>query len=133
MTMLHDHLFLVFFNRNHFRSNGGGPSGSNPLYTVLPLRSLNSAFTASTFLESSKRSTIVMANVFDACNIPLCPMDIPPQATTAHECHGVPMGAVATLNRMVGTTQLTSPTSVEPPPAFGSVASKGSTIVCNPT
>jgi len=51
-----------------------------------------------------------MANVFEACNMPLCPIDIPPHATTAHECHGVPMGAVATLNRRVGTTQLTSPT-----------------------
>jgi len=59
-------------------------------------------------------------------------MDIPPQATTAHECHGVSSGAVATLRRNVGTTQLTSPTSVEPPPAFGFVSSSGSTLLCSP-
>ena len=43
------------------------------------------------------------------------PIDIPPEATTGHACHGTPRGAVVTETCNVGVTQLTSPTSVEPP------------------
>jgi hypothetical protein len=74
-----------------------------------------------------------MASIFDACSMPLCPIDIPPQATTAHECHGVPMGAVAALRRTTGTTQLTSPASVDPPSGSALVSSRGYTLLCSPT
>ena len=36
----------------------------------------------------------------------LCPIDMPPHATTAQECQGVPFGAVVADSRMVGTTKL---------------------------
>ena len=41
---------------------------------------------------------------------------MPPAATACHECAGVPGTHVAVRNPMVGTTQLTSPTSVDPMP-----------------
>ena len=57
--------------------------------------------------------------------MPLCPIDIPPQATTAHECQGVPFGAVVTPKRTTGTKKLTSPTSVEPPIGCSAVSFNG--------
>ena len=51
--------------------------------------------------------------------IPLRPMVVPPAATACHECADVPGTQHAVVNPTVGTTQETSPTSVEPdrPPA----------------
>jgi hypothetical protein len=42
-------------------------------------------------------------------------MLIPPAATACHEWAGVPGTQVAVPNPEFGTTQLTSPTSVDPP------------------
>src|SRR5210317_454056 len=60
-------------------------------------------------------------------------MLIPPQATTAHECQGVSFGATVTPKFILGTFQLTSPTSVEPPPEFSLVSSKGLIALSIPT
>ena len=60
--------------------------------------------------------------------MPLWPIDIPPQATTGHACQGAFFGAVATASCSVGTFQLTSPTSVEPP-SGGPGFSRNGTIV----
>src|SRR5690554_6296807 len=43
-------------------------------------------------------------------------MELPADAQYCHECPGQPMGTVAADIWTVGTIQLTSPTSVEPPP-----------------
>ena len=48
--------------------------------------------------------------------IPLRPMVVPPAATACHECAEVPGTQQAVVNPAVGTTQETSPTSVEPVP-----------------
>ena len=50
--------------------------------------------------------------------MPLWPMLIPPAATACQVCGEVPGTHVAVLSPAVGTTQLMSPTSVEPPPPF---------------
>ena len=47
--------------------------------------------------------------------MPLSPMLVAPQATAIQLCAGVPGTQVAVRNWAVGTTQLTSATSVEPP------------------
>ena len=44
-------------------------------------------------------------------------MVVPPAATACHECAAVPGTQVAAESCTVGTTQLTSPTSVDPAPA----------------
>ena len=58
---------------------------------------------------------MVAASVFAARTMPLWPIDMPPAATTGQACQGTPRGAVVTDTCRVGTFQLTSPTSVEPP------------------
>ena len=65
-----------------------------------------------------------MANAFAAYSMPLWPIDIPVQATTAQECQGPPLAATVADILMVGTIWLTSPTSVDPPCA-GKVSRKG--------
>ena len=65
-----------------------------------------------------KRSTAVNASVLAATIIPFMPIVVPPAATACHECEGVPGTQVAVRNPAVGTTQLTSATSVEPPLRF---------------
>jgi hypothetical protein len=64
---------------------------------------------------SWKRSTAVAASACDARIKPLWPIDMRLLATTGQACHGTPFGAVGTEKGSVGTTQLTSPTSVDPP------------------
>src|SRR5437773_4899583 len=66
------------------------------LYCIPAVFFANSSRTAFTLAWSVKRSIIVAASALEAWIIPLCPMDIPPQATTDHPCHGAPVGAVAT-------------------------------------
>ncbi len=56
-----------------------------------------------------------MASVLAAKIMPLAPMLVPPAAIACHECAAVPGTHVAVLRPAVGTVQLTSPTSVEPP------------------
>ena len=56
-----------------------------------------------------------MADIVLAANsVPFNPILVPPAATACHECAAVPGTHVAVLIPAVGTTQLTSPTSVEP-------------------
>lgn len=55
------------------------------------------------------------ARALAAWTRPLWPIDVPPAAATGQACQGTPAGAVATETCSVGTFQLTSPTSVEPP------------------
>ena len=62
----------------------------------------------------SKISLIEFAIVCAANSAPLRPIEVPPVETACHECAAVPGTHVAVLNPAVGTTQLTSPTSVEP-------------------
>src|SRR3954453_12402152 len=76
--------------------NVGGPGGMYALYATPALVFANSSRTAFTLFGSAKRSIIVAASAFDARIIPLCPIDIPPHATTDQPCHGTPTGAVAT-------------------------------------
>ena len=54
-----------------------------------------------------------------ARTIPLRPMLVPPAATACQECAEVPGTQQAVVNPAVGTTQETSPTSVEPVPTSG--------------
>ncbi len=75
---------------------------------------------------------MVIPIAFAAYTIPLCPILIPPQATTAQECHGVSLGATVTPRLMLGTFQLTSATSVEPPPGLSSVALRGYILLSIP-
>ena len=56
-------------------------------------------------------------------------MLIPPAATACQLCAGVPGTQVAVRNWAVGTTQLTSATSVEPPAGF---RSHSATSSCDP-
>ena len=56
----------------------------------------------------------VEAIVLAASSAPFIPMDVPPADTACHECAAVPGTYVAVLTPAVGTSQLTSPTSVEP-------------------
>ena len=56
----------------------------------------------------------IEAIVFAAGSAPFIPIDVPPDATACHECDAVPGTQVAVLTPAVGTSQLTSPTSVEP-------------------
>ena len=58
----------------------------------------------------------VMASVFAATIMPLLPMSVPPAAMACHEWADVPGIQVAARMPAVGTIQLTSATSVEPPP-----------------
>ena len=57
--------------------------------------------------------TPVSAIVLAALIIPLKPISIPLQATACQLCAGTPGTQVAVESPAVGTTQLTSPTSVE--------------------
>ena len=63
-----------------------------------------------------KTSWAVKAMVLAAINIPLMPILVPPAATACQVCAEVPGTHVAALMPAVGTFQLTSPTSVDPPP-----------------
>ena len=54
------------------------------------------------------------ASTLAAFTIPLRPMLDPAQAVDCQLCAGEPGTKVAVLKPPVGTTQLTSPTSVEP-------------------
>src|ERR1700733_11000199 len=64
--------------------------------------------------------------IFAAWIMPLCAAAILPWATSCQECAGVPSAATAPPHWTVGTTQLTSPTSVDAPARWrGAVASKG--------
>ncbi len=71
---------------------------------------------------------MVAARVLAAKTMPLWPIDMPPVATTGHACHGAPAGAVVTDRWRVGTIQLTSPTSVEPPSISPGSRSSGSDV-----
>ena len=57
------------------------------------------------------------ASVFAATIMPLLPILVPPAAIACQECADVPGTQVAVVSPAVGTTQLTSATSVEPPPS----------------
>ena len=61
--------------------------------------------------------------------IPFSPMLMPPAATACQLCAGVPGTQVAVRNCAVGTTQLTSATSVEPP---AGVRFHSATFSCDP-
>ena len=66
-----------------------------------------------------------MASVLAATIIPLLPIEVPPAAIACQEWAGVPGTQVAVPIPTVGTTQLTSATSVDPPPwrgAYGCTA-----------
>ena len=80
------------------------------------MRLLHSAFAASIKAGFLNKSMAVPAIVFAATIIPFLPMLVPPAATACQLCAVVPGTQVAVPKPMVGTTQLTSPTSVEPPP-----------------
>ena len=60
-----------------------------------------------------------MASVLAATTMPFSPIDMPPAAMACHEWAGVPGTQVAVVIPTVGTTQLTSATSVEPPAGRG--------------
>ena len=59
-----------------------------------------------------------MASVLAATTIPFSPIEVPPAAIACQEWAGVPGTQVAALIPAVGTTQLTSATSVETPPTL---------------
>ena len=81
-----------------------------------PRRSVNSSHAAAITSGDWKRSIIVSASVLAATIIPFVPMSVPPAATACQLCAEVPGTQVAVDSPAVGTTQLMSPTSVEPPP-----------------
>ena len=56
-----------------------------------------------------------MAMVFAATIMPFVPIEVPPAATACQLCAEVPGTQVAARIPAVGTIQLISPTSVEPP------------------
>src|SRR5687767_6822159 len=75
-----------------------------------------SAFAAVSNCGSENRSQALAASVRAARFIPFLAIVVPPQATACQECPGVPGAQQAALNPATGTTQETSPTSVDPPP-----------------
>ena len=68
-----------------------------------------------------------------ATSAPFNPIDVLPIATACHECAAVPGTQVAVLKPAVGTFQLTSPTSVEPPPPLIIVSLNGYILPFKPT
>lgn len=70
------------------------------------------ALTASEGFSST--SAAVLAIILAAANMTRCAKPLLPRATVCHECPGVPKTKQAVVICAVGTTQLTSPTSVEP-------------------
>src|SRR5258707_14112745 len=74
----------------------------------------------------------VRASVFAALTMPLRPIDEPAQAAFCQLCPGVPGTAVAVLRPIAGTTQLTSPASVDALGAFGSGRRIGCTSLSLP-
>src|SRR5687767_4657431 len=76
------------------------------------LRKLSRAASTSAGVVSSSHAE--RASTFAAIVIPLRPIELPEQATACQLWPGVPGTNVAVRNCAVGTTQLTSPTSVDP-------------------
>ena len=64
---------------------------------------------------SLNKSNAVQAKVLAATIIPFCPMVMPLAAVDCQLWGDEPGTHVAVRNPIVGTVQLTSPTSVEPP------------------
>ena len=62
---------------------------------------------------SAKRSMALNAMILAACNIPLCPIDIPAEAVAPHVCKDALVGKQAVMSKLRGVLQLRSPTSVE--------------------
>src|SRR6218665_162237 len=81
---------------------------------LLPRLASNSLLADAIKAGFVKASTITPARTLDAAFIPFMPMDIPPAATACQLCAEVPGTHVAVDSPAVGTTQLTSATSVEP-------------------
>ncbi len=69
-----------------------------------------------------KRSTAVRARALEAMTMPSWPMVVPAEAAACQVWAATPGTKVAAPKPMVGTFQLTSPTSVE---ADGALGSKG--------
>ncbi len=82
----------------------------------------NDVFAASMAFGFCARSTTESAIVRAATSIPFRPMLVPACAAACHECAEVPGAQVAAVNETVGTTQLTSPTSLDagPDPSYRS-------------
>ena len=78
------------------------------------LRLAKSFFAAAISLGFVNRSMAESVSVLAATIMPLWPMLMPAQAVDCQEWPGVPGTKVAVPKPAVGTTQLTSPTSVEP-------------------
>src|SRR5690606_29120385 len=74
------------------------------------------------------RSMAVSAKTLAVLINDLVPMVVPPAATFCQLCPGLPGTNVAVPNETVGTFQLTSPTSEDPPPADGNSSANGCTL-----
>src|SRR6202051_651653 len=85
-----------------------------------------SARAACTSAGFEKRSIAVSASTFDATTIPSCPMLMPAEAEACQVWGATPGTKVAVVNPIVGTAQLTSPTSVEADGALRSTGRKDS-------
>src|SRR5690348_10851669 len=96
-------------------SNGGStPSRSGLTYGVSRVLSARSALAAAIKDESVIAAMPVAAMALATCTIALCAAGIFPWATTCQVWNGVPIATVGACAWTVGTTQLTSPISVEP-------------------
>src|SRR5262245_37060614 len=84
------------------------------LYFSFPSRRVNSSLAAESDKGLVYKSHAVAAKTLAAKFIPCRAMDVPPLATACHECPGTPGTKHAVEKPVVGTTQDTSPTSVEP-------------------
>ena len=65
-------------------------------------------------MGSKKISLAEFVKTSAASFAPFNPIEVPPDATACQECAGVPGTHVAVLKPPVGTSQVKSPTSVDP-------------------
>ena len=72
------------------------------------------------------------AMTFAATSAPRTEPSVPWEAAAAQECQGIPWAAVATVMLTAGAIQLTSATSVDPPPGGSGLSASGFTSVKRP-
>src|ERR1700722_19932337 len=93
---------------------GGLPSAGILVLHLRPSSRLtNAARAAATSAGFSNNSMPATASVRAATTIPFRPMLVPAHAAACHVCADTPGTNVAVVNCAVGTTQLTSPASLD--------------------
>ena len=95
------------------------------------IRLSKSAFASLTTAASWSRSASDRASALAATIIPLCPTGEPMAATFCQLWPGLPSAKQAVYSPLVGTIQLTSPTSVDPPSGGAGFSGSGSMTSCS--